>query len=38
MGMSRRERRMWLNQLGRINGEINGKTQRLMQSITEMRG
>ncbi|MGD1830183.1 MAG: DUF6760 family protein [Spirochaetaceae bacterium] len=38
MAMSRRERRLWLNQLSRINGSITGDTNRFIQGMLASRG
>ncbi|MDC7224764.1 MAG: hypothetical protein PQJ60_13545 [Spirochaetales bacterium] len=37
MGLSRRERRLWLGELGRINGEISGNTNRFITGMLASR-
>ena len=38
MDMSRRERRLWLNELSRINARITGDTNRFVQGLMAVKG
>jgi hypothetical protein len=38
MAMSRKERRLWLNELSRINGQITSETNSFVQSLMETKG